>query len=427
MSDLDLELSRFLHLCSAMDPPAKPFPFLKLPKELRLQVYSYLFPNDLLLRYRLRKDDDFTHVDILQTCKQIHNEALEVLYELPTFTFSVASRLHGWSVFTADRPLSVLPEGLPEDPSVYQRMRSVLINIERVGPPNELECTAQDPIDVIKNRMQHNLLMIHRMAETEEFVFQLNASRKLKSVQIVVALNANVLQFMTEEMFVWSLKPFEKLRTEKKLEIRWKATALIDIPPNIQELCDRVGENFKAVVKGPGPAPVPSPLYKTRFLRVGDLDILFGDDDKEFFLQRNHWYLALLYGDLEKAKLARGEIERLVLENFERRLRKTYTAVTAALRGFSILYYRLITASNKNIVNQLKVLNDVFNHFASIKSEPHMDHPPNSLLWRLSAWWRIGKLWEKQYGKPAVRAIEARGQIFPFWELIREVFGEIRL
>ena len=61
----------------------QPFPFMKLPIELRLEVYREL----------LRSDDEFEvdrmksiwsinhlHSNILQTCRQVYDEAVEVLY-----------------------------------------------------------------------------------------------------------------------------------------------------------------------------------------------------------------------------------------------------------------------------------------------------------------------------------------------------------
>ncbi|MCJ1389438.1 hypothetical protein MMC18_002295 [Xylographa bjoerkii] len=70
-------------LATALDQEkAKPFPFLDLPAELRMQVYRFI----LLTMHHYQEQRDFHGVPnvckrefgILQACKQIHNEAIEI-------------------------------------------------------------------------------------------------------------------------------------------------------------------------------------------------------------------------------------------------------------------------------------------------------------------------------------------------------------
>ncbi|KAI9665654.1 MAG: hypothetical protein M1821_003588 [Bathelium mastoideum] len=64
--------------------PAPPtFPFLKLPTELRLKVYRFLFPDKPVSYERealLREDEEPCYMEILRTSRSIYQEATEILY-----------------------------------------------------------------------------------------------------------------------------------------------------------------------------------------------------------------------------------------------------------------------------------------------------------------------------------------------------------
>ncbi|KAL9083124.1 MAG: hypothetical protein Q9165_008654 [Trypethelium subeluteriae] len=67
------------------------FPFLKLPAELRLQVYGYLFPNKPIphsAEIPLRENSEPCHMEILRVNRFIYEEATEVLYGTVPFCAS---------------------------------------------------------------------------------------------------------------------------------------------------------------------------------------------------------------------------------------------------------------------------------------------------------------------------------------------------
>lgn len=78
-----------LNLCKV-----KPFPFLQLPAELRLHVYSYLLPREphIALLHQPHRDHrpPRLRLDIMRANKQVHNEVVEYLYEKRTLFMIVA-------------------------------------------------------------------------------------------------------------------------------------------------------------------------------------------------------------------------------------------------------------------------------------------------------------------------------------------------
>ncbi|OCL07736.1 hypothetical protein AOQ84DRAFT_53721 [Glonium stellatum] len=67
-------------------PTISPFPFLKLPVELRLRIYRYLVPTRMIYSYEVIPPEPFRHDDrhcysaILRTCRTICNEAMGEWY-----------------------------------------------------------------------------------------------------------------------------------------------------------------------------------------------------------------------------------------------------------------------------------------------------------------------------------------------------------
>ncbi|KAL8939116.1 MAG: hypothetical protein Q9216_003529, partial [Gyalolechia sp. 2 TL-2023] len=77
---------------------------LKLPAEIRLQIYSYLLPDVhsytngisdpvAVLRPSLRSDLQPSYPEILFTCRQVYHEALSLLYHDRCFNFDIAGHL----------------------------------------------------------------------------------------------------------------------------------------------------------------------------------------------------------------------------------------------------------------------------------------------------------------------------------------------
>jgi hypothetical protein len=68
---------------------AQTFPFMKLPTELRLQVYRHLLISKHTVGMKKDEDEDEgvhdLHPEILRTCQQVYDEAVEVLYGENTF------------------------------------------------------------------------------------------------------------------------------------------------------------------------------------------------------------------------------------------------------------------------------------------------------------------------------------------------------
>src|SRR5712664_1176146 len=64
------------------------FPFMRLPAELRLQVYRHLLRSKYELfmkRCPYHSTSSDLHPSILRTCHQVHDEAVQVLYEENVF------------------------------------------------------------------------------------------------------------------------------------------------------------------------------------------------------------------------------------------------------------------------------------------------------------------------------------------------------
>ncbi|KAL8689313.1 MAG: hypothetical protein Q9218_004990 [Villophora microphyllina] len=82
----------------------RPTGFLKLPLELRLEIYSYLFPDIYsyssgifepheIPQISLRKDLRRAHPAVLRTCKQIYHEAIPSLYHNRCLNSDIAGHL----------------------------------------------------------------------------------------------------------------------------------------------------------------------------------------------------------------------------------------------------------------------------------------------------------------------------------------------
>ena len=123
---------------------ASPFPFLNLPTEIRLLVYQRLLVGDLgyvevcnEAQWFVRKRDPSfitpvlsAFTGILQSCKQVHDEATEVLYGDNTFVFR--------SEDIAGTPIGYLPmplHYLEKTPERYRKlMKKVEVLIQRPLP-----------------------------------------------------------------------------------------------------------------------------------------------------------------------------------------------------------------------------------------------------------------------------------------------------
>ena len=67
----------------------RPFPFLKLPTELRLQTYRYCLVQDKPMEAYPRTDHPTgLTLSLLRTCKAMHDECAQVLYSENDFRFS---------------------------------------------------------------------------------------------------------------------------------------------------------------------------------------------------------------------------------------------------------------------------------------------------------------------------------------------------
>ena len=63
----------------------RPFPFMKLPIELRLEVYRELLRFEDEIRMKTKWSINCLHPNILQACYRIYDEVVEVLYRESTF------------------------------------------------------------------------------------------------------------------------------------------------------------------------------------------------------------------------------------------------------------------------------------------------------------------------------------------------------
>ena len=73
--------------------------FLLLPLELRLHIYEYLFLCKWQIkpyRYHRTRPGHSIPPSILQTCKQIHQEASPILYSKNTFSISFPQQIFKW-------------------------------------------------------------------------------------------------------------------------------------------------------------------------------------------------------------------------------------------------------------------------------------------------------------------------------------------
>ena len=86
----------------ARAPVQELFSFMKLPVELRLRVYREVLQTELRSEQQVIIDDSGIcgvdnevydlHPNILQTCRQVHDEAMEVLYDGNTFMIQYIDR-----------------------------------------------------------------------------------------------------------------------------------------------------------------------------------------------------------------------------------------------------------------------------------------------------------------------------------------------
>src|ERR1700722_12724082 len=63
-----------------LQEPNDQFPFLKLPRELRIKIYRELLQTEEYLILGKKVPRVGLHLGILRACKQVHDEAVGVLY-----------------------------------------------------------------------------------------------------------------------------------------------------------------------------------------------------------------------------------------------------------------------------------------------------------------------------------------------------------
>jgi len=76
LCETDLE-GKFVRL----EDQVKPFPFLRLPAELRLHVYEYLLPHEISLTPMYPGEDDVNRLAIMYVNKQVYDEARKSYYQ----------------------------------------------------------------------------------------------------------------------------------------------------------------------------------------------------------------------------------------------------------------------------------------------------------------------------------------------------------
>ena len=83
-----------------MPPPDSQPNLLSLPLELRLQIYGYIFPPEPQVIPYLKSSwkKHSLAPSILRTCKQIHDEALPILYSKNTFLISDPELVLRWLI-----------------------------------------------------------------------------------------------------------------------------------------------------------------------------------------------------------------------------------------------------------------------------------------------------------------------------------------
>ena len=119
---------------SLSSQPTAPFPFLDLPAEIRLEVYSllFIFPQEVTIRcefpeyqldhprlsQRLRLANNFfwlreiapnnllfpVELSLLQTCKTVYKEAAPILYGKNTFSFGADAAWEAFILFSESLP-----------------------------------------------------------------------------------------------------------------------------------------------------------------------------------------------------------------------------------------------------------------------------------------------------------------------------------
>ena len=67
--------------------PNKPFPFLELPREIRIMVYRYLAPNTKPDQWcgKPQRHDGPCYPEILSLCHYVRNEALDIFYSASVY------------------------------------------------------------------------------------------------------------------------------------------------------------------------------------------------------------------------------------------------------------------------------------------------------------------------------------------------------
>lgn len=71
-----------------MPENSKPSPLLSLPTEIRLKIYEELFVSSEAVKLNEKKPLNLSG-QVLQVCRQIHNEAISILYGENTFNVSI--------------------------------------------------------------------------------------------------------------------------------------------------------------------------------------------------------------------------------------------------------------------------------------------------------------------------------------------------
>jgi hypothetical protein len=140
----------FFELCDAhREWTGMPCHLLKLPTEIRMEIFSYLLPDRPIsawLDRSLRRDGFKCTSDLLLVSKQIHSEAQDVLYRTQPYTVSIQRNTlnmcgrayyHDISGSQLTTPNSN-PGRLPVRPPMLDKIKSIRIQITMIKPSTRL-------------------------------------------------------------------------------------------------------------------------------------------------------------------------------------------------------------------------------------------------------------------------------------------------
>ncbi|KAH5106884.1 hypothetical protein HBH72_048670 [Parastagonospora nodorum] len=183
----------------ALEDQVKPFPFLRLPAELALHVYSCLLPREdhIALLYQPTRDHKppRARMDIMRTSRQMHKEVTKYFYENRTLFMIVARDKHSQMLSReyASRYYETLAAMSPETRALFTRLEVDIAHFSE----QTFASRRFHHIPSVTDPMQHIFDLLPHL-KTIVIVLGVTPARPAKAVERVITQRNETLRWLLE-------------------------------------------------------------------------------------------------------------------------------------------------------------------------------------------------------------------------------------